>query len=399
MRDVAVMILAGGKGESLGLLTKHRPASALPYGGKYRLVDFVISNCCHSELGRVGLLTQYAPTSLNRHVGIGRAWGLDRVEGGLTLLQAFGTRQRAAWYRGTADALSQNRDRLYGSRHTLVLSADAVYVMDYNDLLSAHVDSGAEVTLAVKPVPAEQTSRYGMVALRDGRVVSFEEKPQQTASRLASMGIYCFRTPELMKRLEAGTGPDIVYDVLLPMLEQGGEIGAFEFDGYHEDVGTVDAYYRANMDLLARRPPINLYDPEWPVHTRNEELAPALLGANAQLEGALLSNGCLVDGEVRESILFGGVSVEAGARVEGSILFPGVRVASGAHVRGAILDKRVRVGAGANIGGSGAITVVGKGATIPEGMQVGEGARIDVGCGPSDYPSASIPAHSEIVRS
>ncbi|MBI5836600.1 MAG: glucose-1-phosphate adenylyltransferase [Candidatus Eisenbacteria bacterium] len=290
MRDVYVMVLAGGKGDSLGLLTAHRPAAALPFGGKYRAIDFVLSNCAHSELSRVGLLTQYAPTSLNRHVGIGRPWGLDRRDGGLTLLQAFGRRQEASWYRGTADAVAQNRDQLQGVRMTLVLSGDAVYMADYGELIRSHQASGAALTVMVKEVPADQCGRYGMVTLEGPRVVRLEEKPRATETRWASMGVYLFETQALLKRLEAATGPDMVYHVIIPMIEQGERVEARTFDGFHEDLGKVDAYYRANMDLLGKRPPLNLYDPEWPVFSKNEELAPALVGTDAVISGSVVAN-------------------------------------------------------------------------------------------------------------
>ncbi|HVP40034.1 MAG TPA: sugar phosphate nucleotidyltransferase, partial [Candidatus Saccharimonadales bacterium] len=377
MRDVYVMILAGGKGDSLGVLTRHRPASALPFGGKFRAIDFVLSNCAHSELSRVGLLTQYAPSSLNRHVGIGRPWGLDR-RGGLVLLQPYGRRDAASWYRGTADALAQNRDRLQGSRLILVLSGDAVYMMDYGDMVRAHEASGAAMTMAVKEVAPAQSRRYGMVTLEGPRVTRLEEKPAVTDTRWASMGVYLFNTPTLLRYLDAAAGPDLVYHLIIPMVESGQRVGAYPFEGFHEDLGTVEAYYRANLDLLSRRPPLNLYDPEWPVLTLNEELAPALFGPESRVSGSLVANGCVVEGEVVESVLFGGARVEPGARVERSILFSNVRVEAGARITRTILDKNVRVGAGAEVGGEAAITVAGKNAVLPAGVRVGEGARVDL---------------------
>ncbi len=398
MRDIGVMILAGGKGDALGLLTKHRPASAIPYGGKYRVIDFALSNCAHSEISTVGLLTQYAPTSLNRHVGIGRPWGLDRRRGGVKLLQPFGTRGSTAWYRGTADALLQNVNEIYGTRHTLVLSGDAVYLMDYGDLLRAHEESGAELTLAVKEVAPAMCERYGMATLDGERVVAFEEKPRRTSTRWASMGIYIFDTPALLKRLAAAGGPDLVYHVLMPMIEQGAHVAPFIFDGYHEDLGTIEAYYRANMDLLAARPPLNMYDPLWPVFTHNKERAPALFAADAKVSGSLISNGCVIEGEVVESLLFEGVTVQRGARVERSVVFADTLIEAEAFVRRSILDKYVNVGAGARIGGEAAVTVAGKNAKLPAGLQVGEGARLDVGVGLGDFPSLHVAPYAEVMR-
>lgn len=398
MRDIGVMILAGGKGDALGLLTKHRPSSAIPYGGKYRIIDFVLSNCAHSEISTVGMLTQYAPTSLNRHVGIGRPWGLDRRRGGVKLLQPYGTRGSTAWYRGTGDALLQNANELYGLRHTLVLSGDAVYLMDYGDLVRAHEESGAELTLAVKEVAPAMCERYGMATLDGDRVVKFEEKPRRTGTRWASMGIYIFDTPALMKRLAAAGGPDLVYHVLMPMIEQGAHVAPFIFDGYHEDLGTIDAYYRASMDLLAARPPLNLYDPGWPVFTHNKERAPALFAPDAKVSGSLISNGCVIEGEVVESLLFEGVTVQRGARVERSVVFADTLIEAESFVRRAILDKYVNVGAGARIGGEAAVTVVGKNGKLPAGLQVGEGARLDVGVGLGDFPTLRVAPYAEVIR-
>ena len=399
MRDIGVLILAGGKGDALGLITKHRPSSAVPYGAKYRVIDFVLSNCAHSELPRVGLLTQYAPTSLNRHVGIGRPWGLDRRQGGVKLLQPFGTRGSANWYRGTADALLQNRNELYGTRHTLVLSGDAVYLMDYGDLIRAHEASRAELTLAVKEVPPAHSERYGMVTVDGDRVVEFEEKPRHTATRWASLGVYLFSTSALSRRLEAAPGPDLVFDVILPMIREGARVSPFIFEGYHEDLGAVDSYFQANMDLLAARPPINLYDPDWPVFTLNEERAPAVFGAEAMVAGSLIANGCVIEGEVVESLLFAGVTVLRGARVERSVVFSNAFIEAEASVRRAILDKNVNVGAGARVGGDAAITVVGKNAVLPPGLTVGEGARLDVGVGLGDFPRLVVEPFAEVLRS
>jgi glucose-1-phosphate adenylyltransferase len=403
------LVLSGGSGERLSVLSAERAVSAVPFGGKYRVIDFVLSNCCHSGIQRVGVLTQHLPTSLHDHIGSGRPWDLDRRDGGVLILQPFMTREHAGWYRGTADAVTQNWDTVVDARvaRVLVLSGDHVYKMDYRMLFQAHEQSGAAVTMAITPVPAEQTHRFGMVTLDgEGRVVDLEEKPERTASRLASMGIYLFESEVLGEALR-GHPVDLVDDVLRPLIRGGVRIGAFEYDGYWEDIGTLPTYYRANLELVAPEPRLRLDDPRWPILTRDEERPPVLLMPGADVESSLVANGCRVAGRVRRSILFPGVTVERDAVVSDSVLLPDVLVGHGARLDCAILDKFARVGGGAWIGCAdpagesdpafpAEVTLIGKYSVIPDGGRVGRQVVLGVGAGPQDFVDNEVRSSTRV---
>jgi len=391
------------------VLSAERAESALPFGGKYRVVDFVLSNCCHSGIVRVGVLTQHAPTSLHDHIGSGRPWDLDRRDARVFILQPFLTRESSGWYRGTADALAQNRELIEESRvrRVLVLPGDHVYKMDYRELARTHEERGARVTIAVTGVPAEETRRFGMVTLADGdRVIALDEKPPATASLLASMGVVLFDADLLLEALEKRP-VDLTLDVLRPMIESGERVFAHPFRGYWDDVGTLGTYYRANLDLLAPEPALTLDDPAWPILTRDEERPPVLILPGAELEGSLVANGCRVAGSVRHSILFPGVTVEAGAEVTGSVILPDAWIGPGARLDRAILDKHSWIGANARVGlgtaaGHAPLTLLGKYAQVPEGAEVGRGAVLGVGAGPQDFrdhriePGARVPDRQEV---
>lgn len=403
MRQTLALLLSGGGGEHLSVLTAERAVSAVPFGGKYRVIDFVLSNCCHSGLERVAVLTQHAPTSLHDHIGSGRSWDLDRRGGGVQLLQPYLTREHAGWYRGTADALAQNRDVIASSGHTrsLVLSGDHVYKMDYRALLRTHEESGAKVTLAVTEVDPAQSWRFGMVSVdRNGRVRELEEKPRRSTLRMASMGIYLFEAEVLLDAL-AGQPVDLVLDVLRPLVESGDRVFAHVHEGYWEDVGTLRTYYRANLDLLAAEPALLLNDGRWPILTRDEERPPVKVLPGADLEGSLVANGCRIAGRVRNSVLFPGVRVEAGAEIVDSVVMPDVTIGPAARVDRAILDKFVRVGAGATVGDGmpldrpalewlDGLTLIGKDVVIPDGARVGRQAILGVGAGPQDFTGGVV---------
>ena len=407
MRDVLALILSGGGGERLGVLCAERAVSALPFGGKYRVIDFVLSNCAHSGVGRVGVLAQHAPASLNDHIGAGRPWDLDRRSGGVVILQPYQTRSHAGWYRGTADAIAQNWDWIeeHHPDRVLVLSGDHVVRMDYRPLLAAHLQREAAVTVAVTKVPAHEASRFGMVhAERSGRIRSIEEKPARTDAALANMGIYLFETERLAEMLRARP-VDIVLDVLRPQVAAGHRVYAHEFEGYWEDVGTVASYYRANLELVRPHPRLALHDAGWPILTRDEERPPVWMGDDASIEDSLVANGCRIEGRVSRSIVFPGVHVGPGAIVSDSVIMADTRVGATAHVEHAILDKYVKVGAGAHLGAAGeapveplewlaGLTLVGKDTWIPDGGVVHRPSSIGVGGRYEDLPGGVLVAGS-----
>jgi len=382
---VMTLVLAGGRSDALHALGRIRTASALPYGGKYRVIDFTLSNCVHSGLTRIGILTQYAPLSLHGHIGIGRAWDLDRRDGGIRLLQPYVRQRETNWYRGTADALLQNRNVIEDAqaRHILVLSGDLVYKMDYAELIRFHEEREAALTLATVEAPSEEPDRYGFVHVeRGGRVTALQEKPKRAGGGVVSAAIYVFRARDLMDRLRRPEGgPDLVRDVIQPMIAEGVPVFAYPHRGYWRDIGTVDSYYESNMDLVRPVPPLNLYDPDWLIYTPSEDRAPAVVGAEASICQSLVSHGARVEGEVRRSVLFPGVHVGRGAVVEDSIVMHDARIAPGARLARAIVDKRVVIGRGAALGQAGpgreGLCVVGKGSVIPEGATIGPSTLIE----------------------
>ncbi len=405
MRDVLALILSGGGGERLGVLCAERAVSALPFGGKYRVIDFVLSNCCHSGVERVGVLAQHAPASLNDHIGAGRAWDLDRRSGGVVILQPYQTRSHAGWYRGTADAIAQNWDWIeeHHPDRVLVLSGDHVVRMDYRPLVASHVQREAAVTVAVTQVPAAEAHRFGMVHVEpSGRIRSLEEKPARTDAALANMGIYLFETERLGEMLRARP-VDLVLDVLRPQVSAGHPVYAHEFEGYWEDVGTVASYYRANLELVRAHPRLALHDARWPILTRDEERPPVWIGREALVEDSLVANGCRIEGRVTRSILFPGVHVGAGAMVSESVIMADTRLAADSRVDHAILDKYVRVGTGARVGeglGEGAadldwlagLSLVGKDTWVPDGARVSRPSAIGVGGRYEDFRDGVLEA-------
>lgn len=410
MREAIALVLAGGGGERLSVLAAERAVSAVPFGGKYRIIDFALSNCCHSGVRRLGVITQHAPASLHDHISSGRAWDLDGREHGVVILQPFLTRDHAGWYRGTADALAQNWDFIEESRaeRVLVISGDHVYKMDYRALLHPHERVSAAVTVAVLPVPSDQSRRFGMVTTdEDGRVLRFDEKPERTDAHLASMGVYLFES-EVLREALRGRPVDMALDVLRPLVEAGRRVQACEFNGYFEDVGEISTFHRANLDLLRPDPRLLLHDARWPILTRDEERPPVLLLPGADVQDSLVANGCRIAGRVRNSVLFPGVIVQAGAEVVDSVVMQDVLVGRAARLQRAILDKYVRVGEGAALGAGerspdealgwlDGLTLVGKDAVIPEGAIIGPQVVIGVGAGSADFVGGALAPGTRIA--
>ncbi len=406
---ILVLILAGGKSERLHALGRVRTSSALPFGGKYRVIDFSLSNCAHSGLFRVGILTQYAPLSLQHHIGIGKPWDLDRRDGGVRLLPPYVRQRETNWYRGTADALIQNRNVIEDAqaRHILVLSGDLIYKMDYGRLVERHETAGAALTIVTTGVPGSEPDRYGYVATdEDGRVISLEEKPASPSGETISAGIYLFRSRDLQAWLEKpGLGPDLVRDVVQPMIRNGDRVVAYEHADYWRDVGTIDAYYEANMELLRPVPTLTLHDPDWLIYTPSEDRAPAVITGEGDVSGSLVAHGTHVEGTVRRSILFPGVHVAPGALVEDSIVMHDARILPGARLSRAIVDKGVRIGERAVIGTGDSIPnrefprdlasglcVIGKGSEIPAGGSIGRNTLVEIGVREVDLASGAAPS-------
>lgn len=405
--SVLAMILAGGEGRGLGVLTMQRAEAAVPFGGKYRLIDFPLSNCVNSGIYDVAVLTQYQPRSLNEHIGIGKPWDLDRARGGIRLLQPYQRTRGAAgsWQEGTADAVRFNLETIAESNAdtVLILAGDHIYKMDYNALLHVHGETQADVTIGVRSVSPFDTHRFGMVMHEDdGRVTHFEEKPKRSRSTLASMGIYAFKREFLVQWLtcEGLTQHDFGRDVLPGVVEHA-RVYTHNFQGYWADVGTIQAYFEANMGLLGETPALDLYDPEWVIHTRSEERPAVKIGAEARVEGNLLCDGCRIDGTVIRSVIAPGVYIAAGAVVRDCLLMTDTLIGANAVLDHVITDKRVMIGEGAHLGDdhdttpnqqapqrlNTGITVIGKRTRIPAGISVGRNVEIY-----PDLPASIFPA-------
>jgi glucose-1-phosphate adenylyltransferase len=407
------MVLAGGEGERLSILSSVRAKPAVPFGGKYRIIDFTLSNCVNSDINDLVVLTQYNPRSLNDHIGVGRPWDLDRATGGVKLLQPYIARGRVAeWYRGTADAVLRNRTVLEHSKAEtiLVLAGDHIYKMDYQPFIAAHRRHRADVTIAVRRVPLAEASRMGILALDEtDRIIEWQEKPKQPKSDLASMGVYVFSRRALLRWLDEDR-IDFGAHIIPAMLDGGARVYGYRFAGYWQDVGTIQSYWEANMALLADRPELDLYDQDWVIHTKSEERAPAKLGPTAQVHRSLISHGCVIEGTVVNSVLSPGVRVGVGAVIRDSIVMFDSVIGSRAVVDRAILDKEVVVGAGAIVGEgpddtpnkseptrlNTGITVVGKQSVIPRGARIGRNVRIGGDVRAADFTKRVVPAGGSV---
>ena len=360
--NMLAMILAGGRGSRLHELTNKVAKPAVSYGGKYRIIDFPLSNCANSGINVVGVLTQYESILLNSYVAAGRRWGLDAKESGVFVLPP---REKADAnldvYRGTADAISQNIDFIdtYSPEYLLVLSGDHIYKMNYDKMLQEHKDNGADATIAVIEVPMKEASRFGIMNTDDeNRIIEFEEKPEHPKSNLASMGIYIFNWKLLRKKLVADmkdpdSNHDFGKDIIPTLLNDGKKLYAYKFKGYWKDVGTIDSLWEANMDLLSSKNELDLGDPSWKIYTEDVTALPQYISTEADVKDAYITQGCVVQGEVKHSVLFTGVKVGVGAKVIDSVLMPGAIVEDGAVVQRALVAGGIRIGKGAVVGDSG----------------------------------------------
>ena len=357
-KECVAMLLAGGQGSRLYALTSKIAKPAVPFGGKYRIIDFPLSNCVNSDIDTVGVLTQYEPLVLNDYIGNGQPWDLDRSFGGVHILSPYQAKRGSAWYKGTANAIYQNLSfiKKYDPKYVLILSGDHIYKMNYAQMLYAHKQSGADCTIAAIEVPMSEASRFGILNVNpDDTIYQFEEKPKQPKSNLASMGIYIFTAEKLYKYLEEDdkkevTSNDFGKDILPTMLNSGEKMVAYRFKGYWKDVGTISSLYDANMDLLGDKPEFDITDTEWRLHSRNPIAPPHFVGENGEIRNSLVSLGCDIDGLVENSVLGNSVVVKKGAVVKDSVIFGKVEIDENAVVENAIIDEEAVVEKGAKVG-------------------------------------------------
>ncbi|MBQ0084306.1 MAG: glucose-1-phosphate adenylyltransferase [Clostridiales bacterium] len=382
------MLLAGGQGSRLGVLTQNVAKPAVPYGAKYRIIDFPLSNCANSGIDTVGVLTQYQPLELNDYIGSGKHWDLDRAGHGVHVLPPYQKSKGGDWYKGTANAIYQNINFIerYDPEYVLILSGDHIYKMDYSKMIAEHRKNDAAATIAVLNVSMEEASRFGIMnANEDGTIYEFEEKPKKPKSTLASMGIYVFKWEKLRQYLtedeaNPNSSNDFGKDIIPLMLENNEKLMVYRFDDYWKDVGTVESLWDANLDLLNPKIDLNLSDPNWKIYSRTDSLPPQYVSAEAEIENSLITNGCDVSGKLDFSVLFENVTVEEGATVEYSLIMPGAVIKKGATVRYAIVAEDSEIDQNAEVGespekceGEWGIAVIGG------GLHIGKNAKISAG--------------------
>ncbi len=385
-KTCVAMLLAGGQGSRLGILTKNVAKPAVPYGGKYRIIDFPLSNCTNSGIDTVGVLTQYQPLELNAYIGSGAPWDLDISNGGVFVLPPYQKAKSLEWYRGTANAIYQNMAFIeqYHPDYVLILSGDHIYKMDYNAMLDFHIRHGADATIAVREVPWEEAPRFGIMNTdTEDRIIEFEEKPKNPKSNKASMGVYIFTWEKLRQYLiddeaDKKSSNDFGKNIIPNMLNDKQILCAYSFDGYWKDVGTIESLWEANMDLLQNPMPIDLHDKKWRVYARNLGMVPHYIAKGAIVSDSLVTEGCEIYGNVHHSVIFSGVLIEEGANVQDSVIMPGSVIHRGAIVRRAIVAEDAVIGPGAVVGEeTGNIAVIGHGIKLPAGVSVSAGQQVD----------------------
>ncbi len=371
-KNMIAMILAGGQGSRLSPMTKVMAKPAVSFGGKYKIIDFALSNCSNSGIDTVGILTQFKPQALNAHIGIGSPWDLDRVHGGVAMLPPYMSEQGGDWYKGTANAIYQNLQfcDTYDPEYILILSGDHIYKMDYRDMLKKHVDTGATATIAVIDVPLDEASRFGIMNTNEeGTIVEFEEKPKNPKSTLASMGIYIFSYKKLREYLvNDAEDPDSDYDfgknIIPKMIDDGEKLVAYKFEGYWKDVGTISSFWEANMDLLKVDNDVRLFDTSWKLYTDTKVRPSQYIGENATVSDSIITEGCIVDGTVEHSILFPGCKVAKNARIVDSIVLEGVTIEENCIVNKSIILENCVIKANNIIGNGEDIAVIEANTTV-----------------------------------
>ena len=388
-KECVVMLLAGGQGSRLYTLTEKTAKPAVPFGGKYRIIDFPLSNCVNSGFDTVGVLTQYQPLVLNEYIGNGQPWDLDRASGGAVVLPPYQRSKSADWYRGTANAIYQNINFIerYDPDYVLVLSGDHIYKMNYRLMLDFHKEKNADCTIAVIDVPLEEASRFGIMNTReDGEIYEFEEKPKRPKSTKASMGIYIFGRKKLVEYLKAdeadpNSAKDFGKNVIPAMLAAGEKMYAYEFTGYWKDVGTIKSLWEANMDTLGEHPVLDLYDRDWRIYSRTQANPPQFIGEDAKLTNSVVSEGCEIHGTVENSVLFGGVYVGHGAMIRDSVIMNGVRIGDKASIDYSFIDEDTVIEKGSRIGDekekAAGITLIGSDLTIKKEYSIPTGDMVN----------------------
>ena len=398
-KKCVAMILAGGQGSRLGALTKNVAKPAVPFGGKYRIIDFPLSNCVHSGIDTVGVLTQYQPLDLNTYIGNGNPWDLNRNHGGVYVLPPYQSAKTGEWYKGTANAIYQNLGFLdrFNPSTVLVLSGDHIYKMHYGKMLETHINSNAAVTIAVMPVPWEEASRFGIMNVDgDGNIVEFEEKPENPKSNLASMGIYIFNYPVLKKYLtdderNPESSNDFGKNVIPAMLSNGEKMVSYRFEGYWKDVGTIQSLWEANMDLLDSPPNFEISTKGWNIYSRNTALAPQYVGKNAKITNSTVSQGCMIDGNVRHSVIFSNVEIGEGSEISDCVIMPDAKIGKNVKMQktlvgsGAIIEDGAVLGINEDAGSkyiSGMCThglvLIEGGAKVSENADIPKGSMVEV---------------------
>ena len=416
-KEMIAMLLAGGQGSRLGVLTAKVAKPAVAFGGKYRIIDFPLSNCINSGIDTVGVLTQYQPLKLNTHIGIGIPWDLDRNIGGVTVLPPYEKSRNSEWYTGTANAIYQNLNymEMYNPEYVLILSGDHIYKMDYEVMLDYHKANNADITIAAMPVPMEEAHRFGILVTDDrNQITQFEEKPANPSSNLASMGIYIFNWKVLKEALIALSdepGCDFGKHVIPYCFGEGKRIFAYEYNGYWKDVGTLTSYWEANMELIDIIPVFNLYEEYWKIYTKSDILPPQYISADSMIERSIIGEGTSVYGSVYNSVIGSGVTIGKGAVVSNSIIMQDVVIGEGSVIEKAIIADKTEVGAGVRMGvGEFApskldpkvynadLVTVGEESFIPDGVTIGKNTAISGVTEKDDYPDGNLASGEYVIK-
>ena len=416
-KEMIAMLLAGGQGSRLGVLTAKVAKPAVAFGGKYRIIDFPLSNCINSGIDTVGVLTQYQPLRLNTHIGIGIPWDLDRNFGGVTILPPYEKSSNSEWYTGTANAIYQNIDYMdtFNPEYVLILSGDHIYKMDYEVMLDYHKENNADISIAAMPVPKEEASRFGIVVTDDeGKISEFQEKPPEPKSNLASMGIYIFTwkvLKEALIALENVPGCDFGKHIIPYCHERGKRLFAYEYNGYWKDVGTLGSYWEANMELIDIIPEFNLYEEYWKIYTNSGILPPQYISGQAVIDRSIIGNGSEVYGEVHNCVVGSGVTIGEGTVVRDSIIMKDVRIGKGCVIDKSIIAENCVVGDNVTFGlGSDVpnklkpaiysfgLVTVGENSVIPDGVQVGKNTAISGLTAREDYPNGILESGETLIK-